>query len=550
VTTLLAVASLATTALGTVAPWASASWNPYLGGSHFEIDESANLKVDGTSTSIDWNDVNAATNGAQPVTFKADKPSGKTDDAFGQGTSEGDAVPTVVAGSIPPQKSDLTSFGVYDGETGYVHLAWARVQEPNGNTNMDFEFNQSRTPSSNGITPVRTEGDLLIEFHIVSGGSDATLSKRTWDGTVWGDEDPLGGNAIGSINTAAILAADSTIGSLSARTFGEASIDLTQIFSTSTCRHFGSAYLKSRSSDSFSSEIKDFIAPTNVDLTNCRSLVVKKVDPSGALLPGAAFRLAKTVSGVTTYYALTPSATTAGIFCVDNLDLGTYTLQETTAPSGYTAAADSSVVISTSSSQASCTTRLTGTVTADVTVTDQPQPGTINLVKKDDSSPTALAIAGASFTVFNDVGTVGTYQPLVDTTVYAGPTQTASDGTLTFSNVPLGHYCVVETTTPAGYDTAPAQCFAIVVGTGTGDVHNLTFTDPRQHRIIVLVCHEGTNTLDPSSVALTGDASSPKTSLAPGSLTAAQQAALCGLGGATYGGLSGHTNRSLTVTPG
>ena len=63
---------------------------------------------------------------------------------------------------------------------------------------------------------------------------------------------------------------------LDALTFGEASIDLqtTGIFPTGTCVNFGQAYLKSRSSDAFSSEIKDFIAPISVSVTNCAPLLL------------------------------------------------------------------------------------------------------------------------------------------------------------------------------------------------------------------------------------------------------------------------------------
>ena len=54
--------------------------------------------------------------------------------------------PTVVNGSIPNNKSDLTRFYVANEKVGsdeFLYLAWERVQEPNGTTNMDFEFNQS-----------------------------------------------------------------------------------------------------------------------------------------------------------------------------------------------------------------------------------------------------------------------------------------------------------------------------------------------------------------------------------------------------------------------
>jgi hypothetical protein len=58
---------------------------------------------------------------------------------------------------------------------------------------------------------------------------------------------------------------------LDALTFGEAAIDMQAagIFIPGVCRNFGRAYLKSRSSDSFNSEIKDFIAPIAINVSNC-----------------------------------------------------------------------------------------------------------------------------------------------------------------------------------------------------------------------------------------------------------------------------------------
>src|SRR5215216_4761880 len=111
-----------------------------LAGSNFEIDTNANLKRDDPAPSIDWASVTE--------TRKADKASGSGDDSFGEGTKEDTAVPTVVSGSIPPNKSDLLNFGVYlesqnDGDR-FLNLFWHRVQEPQGTTNMDFEFNQSK----------------------------------------------------------------------------------------------------------------------------------------------------------------------------------------------------------------------------------------------------------------------------------------------------------------------------------------------------------------------------------------------------------------------
>src|SRR6266536_5084224 len=92
-------------------------------GSNFEIEGTnsafsgkldANLRVD-TSGNQDWCD--DFTGSATTCTTKApqfvsgiDKPTGQTDDSFGQGTSEDDQTPTAVFGSVPNNKSDLDRF--------------------------------------------------------------------------------------------------------------------------------------------------------------------------------------------------------------------------------------------------------------------------------------------------------------------------------------------------------------------------------------------------------------------------------------------------------
>ena len=84
-----------------------------------------------------------------------------------------------------------------------------------------------------------------------------------------------GGNpcASGTISSSTIPANESdgiiSTGSMSARTFGEAQLDLRLIFQSTKCTSFGSAMLKSRSSDSFTSQPKDFIRPVGINLTNC-----------------------------------------------------------------------------------------------------------------------------------------------------------------------------------------------------------------------------------------------------------------------------------------
>src|SRR5262249_34630462 len=112
-----------------------------------------------------------------------DKPTGTSDDSFGQGTKEDSPVPTVVSGAIPNNKSDLQRFYVATERlvtTNFLYLAWERVQAPNGTTNMDFELNQSNLTSANGVTPVRTAGDILIQYDLAKGGTHPTLSFHRW----------------------------------------------------------------------------------------------------------------------------------------------------------------------------------------------------------------------------------------------------------------------------------------------------------------------------------------------------------------------------------
>ncbi|MEV6204334.1 hypothetical protein AB0M64_30815 [Streptomyces sp. NPDC051771] len=270
-----------------------------LDGSRFEIDTNANLVVNGpAATCVDW--LTGGTGTPLRIVPKRDRPSGANDNSFGQGSSENDANPTIVTGSIPPNKSDLLSFGVHTEETTtpkFLELFWQRVNSPQGTTNMDFELNQKfcnpmampTNCANNGsvetATPVRTQGDKLITYDLSRGGTVPTISIREWTGTVWGPADVIsdGANpdALGSVNTTLIPAnqaggtiAAGGLGALDPFTFGEAAISYDAIFPTGgDCRTFGSAYVKSRSSDSFNSELKDFIDPQRVNLTNCTSLI-------------------------------------------------------------------------------------------------------------------------------------------------------------------------------------------------------------------------------------------------------------------------------------
>lgn len=279
---------------------APVAWS--LTGTPFEGTD-GNLLTEG---GVDWEDF-ADSNA---LLVGVDTPSGQTDDSF-QG-KEDDPNQDVVFGSIPNNKSDLLRFyvvhqtlGAPESERDFLYLGWVRSNTL-GSANMDFEFNQSTVLSSNGVTPVRTAGDLLITFGLHAETAALGMSRWTTTGPCeaasappcWGPVVPLGGNAVGSVNITETFDPIEMV-MLPEMTFGEAVIDLTGagVFDRSRCQVFGRAFVKSRSSEAFTSSMKDFIRPIGMSVSNCATLTIRKDavpnDPSafaftssGASAPG------------------------------------------------------------------------------------------------------------------------------------------------------------------------------------------------------------------------------------------------------------------------
>ncbi|UTW12195.1 MSCRAMM family protein [Marinobacterium rhizophilum] len=488
-------------ALGFVPLMVSATSLP---GSHFEIDANANFAVDGTvPPAIDW----ALPAVASAAVVVIDQLTGSNDDSFKGGTKEDSVNPQTTTGSIPNNKSDLKHFGVYQESNGgdFLNLFWTRVQNPSGTTLMDFEFNAGNNlypaTSTGAQFPVREAGDLLVEYKLAQGGTTPQLFLYEWlvsggnceasnSYPCWGNKTDLAGIAIGSINTSTVSSGALGIDSFDPYTFGEASIDLNAIFPAGACRSFGFASLKSRSSDSFSAQMKDFIAPYPVNISNCANINIKKTDDGDPPmnLAGAVFRLYNddggTVGVFDTASAATPDTratvrdSNPAVVIPDcttdsdgecswiNVFAADYCIVEVTPPTGHSLPTDPDYY--------DC-----GTVTADndfdVMFTNPRQPATVNILKKDDADPPSLLL-GAEFTLYNDVGTVGTYDDGVDTSTGKSCTTNAA-GVCSISNIlPQGNYCIVETVTPTGYDTAAPQCENISLN----ETVELTFIDPRQ----------------------------------------------------------------------
>jgi len=311
-----------------------------LAGSTFEGND-GNLVVN-TAGNTDWSNAPNRVTGV-------DQPSGSADNAFGQGTKEDSPNVTVVDGSIPPNKNDLSRFYIgseFTGGSNFVYLGWERAVNI-GSANLDFELNQNPTAGFTGTTtgPVtlnRTAGDILITYDF-GGSGTPTLGLLKWvtSGSTaqcfsanslpcWGNRVNLSaaGFAEGAVN-AGTVSEPIAGGSLTAGLFGEAAVNLTAagVFPSGTCTAFGSTFLKSRSSTSFTAEVKDFVAPQPINISNCGTIKIHKVTENG-----------DGTFGYTTTGGLSPASFTlsnGGLRTYSSVLAGNYSVTESTLPAGW-----------------------------------------------------------------------------------------------------------------------------------------------------------------------------------------------------------------------
>jgi hypothetical protein len=378
----------------------------------------------------DWQNVGGLQTGI-------DLPSGSGDNSFGNGTKEDNPNVTVVSGSIPPNKSDLTRFyeaSEFAGGSNFLYLAWERTNNL-GSANMDFEINQATQPdltTTGAKTLNRTAGDLLVTFDFTNGGGRPTLGLLRWLTAAagntagqcfssnalpcWGNQETLNGtDSEGAVNnldavTDPFQAGTNNVGALR---FGEAAINLTAagVFPPGTCEAFGSAFLKSRSSASFPAEVKDFVAPVPVNITNCGTIIIHKLTENG----DASF-------GYTTTGGLTPPT-----FSLSNGQTrtygpgtvlpGSYSVTESTLPSGWTL---KSLVCSATGSGTSQSTSA-----ATVSITMAPQ-GVVECTYTNHTNNNPSIATSLSAT------TVSIGQPVSDSATLTGATSNAG-GTVTYT---------------------------------------------------------------------------------------------------------------------
>jgi hypothetical protein len=198
--------------------------------------------------------------------------------------------------------------------------------------NFDFELNKLAqpdltTPGAKHLN--RTVNDVLINYAFAGGSNTPTLTRFHWTGSAWSSDGVISSSCSeGATNAATVsenLGGDPAV-SRPAQQFGEAAINLTcaGIVPPGSCESFGSAYVKSRSSTAFTSEIKDFIAPVTLHFSNCgRLTIIKHTSPAGL---NQDFSYSTTGGLSPASFSLNDSGTNTQVY--DNLQPGTYTVTE------------------------------------------------------------------------------------------------------------------------------------------------------------------------------------------------------------------------------
>lgn len=428
--------------------------------------------------------------------IKPDQPTGANDDSL-NANKENDEVPQLELGSIPNNKSDLSFF--YTGKetveqptgtfTDFLYLGWSRVQDPSGTTNLDFELNQSNTLSSNGVTYLRTTNDVLITYDLSRGGTRPEIRIRKWLASKeWGPAALLsatqaeaGINSVAASNPLSALTTPAQPTSFSPRTFGEAAINLqaSGIFQSNVCTNFGHAFVKSRSSDSFTATLKDFIAPVNIGLNSCpnSTVTLKKVTSGGSNLGGATLALYFDANGNDQLDATDPqvgsdclTSGTDGIgTCTFTVSVsGTYFGVEEDAPDGY--------ILDSTPQTVEVTIDRTAT-NFPLTFSNSPGPGDLTVTKQD---PDGNKLDGAVFALYEDDNGDGTIDPPEDAVITTKTTGAGGEpvGQAVFTSLAPGTYVVKETAAPPGYDLPADTEQAVTIAIADNNDVTKTFTDP------------------------------------------------------------------------
>ena len=452
--------------IGVMGPQAGASpVDPGVVGG-FEID--GDQDVDGT---LDWADT-------EPTVLIDDV---GPDDGL-QGSSKEDEPDDYACQdkdpTVTPAKDNIVrayiNTRVTSVDSMFLDLGFVRTDGgTQGDSHMNFEINQNPITEQCPYTG-RTDGDLLVTFDFPGNAADpANVQTFKWDSAADdGSDDPgrwisfaFGGAVAADDNVAAID--DEVVGgTIAARAFGEASLDLVAIAqatgaTSDGCASFGWASIRSRSSgQSFNSALQDIVGGP-VDLTTCGELLIHKTDDAGAALAGATFGLwpagvevpavGEDGNRPSTGSVATCVSADDGTCTIGGVDPGDYQVAEISPPDGYDIDPDVVAVSVVAQETTDVAEAFVDPLdTGSVTITkrlfeDANENGQLD--EGEQITPDDLSdLDGITFELQQEGVTATTHPAGTD----ASCTITGGAGACTISGVKLGTYDIKETLSPTG----------------------------------------------------------------------------------------------------
>jgi hypothetical protein len=455
--------------------------------SNFESND-GNMIVD-TAGNSDWANV--------AFTRVDDAQASNGDDSFQSGQKQDTACPVVEGHKNPPKDdfTDIAEFSETNATSGDTYLYGATIRvAANGNASENVELNQGTAGTCLGSTLLaRVAGDKLIAIDYVAGGPQFHVLTWVTSGTclVSNDLPPCWGAVVeeldpneseGAVNSSPITAANNPINNtaLVAGQFAEFGVNLgaAGIIPPGSCKSFSQTVFESRSSgSSFVSTVKD-ISISSRPINVCANLTVLKLGSDGGSQDGAVFTLYEgsdttgTVVGTCTVQdggCVNDDGTTTFPPSFQDLTAGTFTIDETTVPSGY--AKDPSLPFTFTLAQ---NQQLT------LTFTDLRLEGALRILKNSTKGG-AVTNAGAVFS----------YDGASVTDNGAGD-EDSDIGQVCVSGLDLGDYLVDETSPPPGYGGASEAAQTVTVVSGTNCTDNqpgagatATFTNPPLYNLQV-----------------------------------------------------------------
>lgn len=463
----------------------------------FLVTNSANFVLDNAGT-IDWATV---PNLASRLHFDDEYQPGDdgNDQGFAGGAKEFDPTTWDCApgSGNDPLKDDIhwvLSYPSLSLSNSIVAFAFYR-EKPEGNTNVVIELNRNSMDACDGAAG-RSVGDLILHFDFPGGDAAADLEAYVWNGTAMVPFDVPAGVANASTNSttinvpaalAPIVTAESLPTSLPARAFGEAAIDLVALQAALAadpdigdeidpdileCPGVGFANIRTRSSGSSDqSQLHDLVPEIPIDLSDCASLKVKKVDDLGQAMEGIQFGLFATEAHALAGTPLAQLPTTppqdlicttdaTGICSFPKVPDGDYWLNELNLPAGYTADPDLPAAVhlepfqdldwSDAESEWFVNTLKTGSVVVTKVVVDG-AGGPLTLTD-------ITYLDGITFELQDDQGNVIKKRGGGDATCTLVLDDPTDDPSCQIDDVPFGTYDVVEdaSTLPAGLSAGPS----------------------------------------------------------------------------------------------